>query len=158
MMIRRETEQDFPALYNLVKAAFQTAKVSNGDEQEFVNRLRSGGGYIPEIALAAEDDGVLIGHIMLTRIKIAGDEHSYETLLLAPLSVILEHRNRGVGACLVEESFRRARELGYTSVFSSASPHITAGSGSNHQLNTASRTGMEFRTGMSWHASSFPAR
>ena len=50
-----------------MKLAFETAHVSNGEEQDFVNQLRAEGNYIPRLALVAEEDGKLIGHIMLTR-------------------------------------------------------------------------------------------
>ena len=60
MTIRQATPEDFDAIYSLVKTAFQTAKVSDGDEQDFVLKLRKGR-YIPELELVAEEDGVLIG-------------------------------------------------------------------------------------------------
>ena len=63
MTIRQAKPEDFDAIYSLVKTAFQTAKVSDGDEQDFVLKLRKGH-YIPELELVAEEDGVLIGHIM----------------------------------------------------------------------------------------------
>lgn len=66
-MIREERPADFPALYELVRLAFQTAPVSNGDEQNFVNRLRASDHYLPELALVAEAEGQLLGYIMLTR-------------------------------------------------------------------------------------------
>jgi putative acetyltransferase len=65
MKIRPETPQDFPFLYNFVKDAFKTAKISNGDEQNFVDKLRTIEGYIPELALVAEENSKIIGHIML---------------------------------------------------------------------------------------------
>ncbi|GBF35004.1 hypothetical protein DCCM_4125 [Desulfocucumis palustris] len=40
MIIRRETPEEFSRIYDLVKFAFQTAKVSNGKEQDFVNQRR----------------------------------------------------------------------------------------------------------------------
>ena len=46
MTIRQATPEDFDAIYSLVKTAFQTAKVSDGDEQDFVLKLRKGR-YIP---------------------------------------------------------------------------------------------------------------
>lgn len=116
MVIRRETPEEFAEIYDLVKVAFQTAKVSNGKEQDFVDELRSSGNYIPELALVAEDNGKLIGHIMLTRTYIINGEDKFETLLLAPLSVALEYRNRGVGSDMVKESFKLAKETGYRSV------------------------------------------
>lgn len=117
MIIRKETPQEFPQIYDLVKVAFQTAKVSDGREQEFVNQLRSGGNYIAELALVAEEDGQLIGHIMLTKTAIMEGDVKHETLLLAPVSVALAHRGKGVGSSLIKESFRLAREMGYKSVF-----------------------------------------
>lgn len=117
MIIRRETMQKFPEIYELVKIAFQTAKVSDGKEQDFVDELRSGYNYIPELALVAEENGKLIGHIMLTQTFIANDKHRFATLLIAPLSVVLKHRNKGVGSALIQEGFKLAKERGYTSVF-----------------------------------------
>jgi hypothetical protein len=36
MVISRETPEEFSQIYDLVKAAFQTSKVTNGKEQDFV--------------------------------------------------------------------------------------------------------------------------
>ena len=80
MLIRRERPEEFSRIYDLVKIAFQTAKVTNGKEQDFVNQLRAGDNYIPELALVAEEDGKLIGHIMLTKTYIIGDKRKYEAL------------------------------------------------------------------------------
>jgi putative acetyltransferase len=41
MIIREEQPQEYRAIYELVKTAFKTARVSDGKEQDFVNRLRS---------------------------------------------------------------------------------------------------------------------
>lgn len=108
MIIRKETEKDFDRIYDLVKVAFQTAKVSNGKEQDFATELRNSGNYIPELALVAEEDGKLIGHIMLTKMYITTGDGKFEALLIAPISVLLEYRNKGVGSELINESFRLA--------------------------------------------------
>ena len=123
MMIRQERTEDFAKIYELVKIAFQTAKVSDGKEQDFVNHLRNSNAYTPELALVAEEEGTLIGHIMLNKTRIVKDHIQFETLYIAPLSVILEYRNRGVGTALIKESFRLAREKGYTSVFLVGDPN-----------------------------------
>ncbi len=117
MIIRQEHPPDFHLVYDLVKVAFQTAKVSNGDEQDYVNKLRASPNYISELALVAEEDKKLIGHIMLTKTAIASEESKVEALLIAPLSVALEYRNRGVGSKLLEKSVEIAKKLGYTAVF-----------------------------------------
>ena len=122
MIIRTETHNDYDKIYDLVKTAFETANFSDGDEQDFVVELRESGKYIPELALVAEEDGCLIGHIMLTKLTIKNGEKDYHVLLLAPLCVLLEHRCLGVGAQLVGESFKRAREMGYDSVLLAGDP------------------------------------
>jgi len=116
MIIRPENPEQFPRIYDLVKIAFQTAKASNGKEQDFVNQLRSSGNYITELALVAEENDQLVGHIMLTRTYIDNGGNRFEILLLAPVSVALEFRNRGVGSKLIKEALRLAGEMGYTSV------------------------------------------
>ncbi len=125
MLIRPERPADYGAIYDLVKTAFATAKVSDGTEQDFVKRLRISPGYIPELALVAEEAGALIGHVMLTKIPLLPAEPGRAeeiVLLLAPLCVRLEERDKGVGAALVNEVFARARALGFTAVFLAGDP------------------------------------
>lgn len=117
IIIRQETAEDFTEIYNLVKSAFKTAKVTNGREQDFVNDLRGGECYIPELSLVAEDNGNVVGHIMLSGTYIVSNEAKLSTLLLAPVAVALEYRNKGIGARLINEGLRLAKELGYSSVF-----------------------------------------
>ncbi len=118
--IRPEREADFETIYNLVHRAFETAKVSGGDEPEFIVRMRADENYIPGLALVAESGKELIGHIMLTRTLIRRDtsasRKAYEVLLLAPLAVRLEERGQGVGAALVREAFRLGTEMGFGAI------------------------------------------
>ena len=121
--VRQEREAEFPAIYELIRTAFATAEVSDGDEQDFANRLRIHGNYIPELALVAECQGKLIGHILLTRMYvIQEDGNKFESLLVAPLSVLLEYRDHGVGSALMKEGLRRGRELGYKAAFLCGDP------------------------------------
>lgn len=121
--IRPETEADQDKIYDLIHTAFKTAKVKDGDEQDYAVKLRNGKGYIPELALVAERDGMLVGHIMLTKTCIHQTDGScYEALLVAPLSVLLEYRSRGVGSALMREGLRRAKEMGYQAAFLCGDP------------------------------------
>lgn len=117
MNIRPETAKDFKSIYDLVRRAFETAKVSNGQEQDFVEKLRSGENYLPELALVAEDEGRLAGHIMLTKITVEQEPENWAALLAAPLSVELEHRGQGLGAELMREAVRRAAAKNFPAVF-----------------------------------------
>ncbi len=114
--IRPETPADFAEIHALVKTAFETAKVSNGDEQNFVDRLRAGPTYSAELALVAVEDGEIVGHVMLTTTAIDTATGPRPLLLLAPLAVVLARRSRGVGRALVEEVTARACALGHDAV------------------------------------------
>ena len=126
MHIRQEREQDYPEIYRLVKEAFATAEHAGGNEQDLVEALRKGTAYLPELALVAEEEGVLAGHILLTRASVGGAP----VMALAPLSVRPEFQRRGVGTALMEKAheilvlgseeyypragYRPAEELGVT--------------------------------------------
>ena len=110
LIIRTEHEKEFNQIYDFVRIAFETAQVSDGNEQNFVNELRASENYIPELALVATDNKQLIGHIMLTKFAFKG------MLLLAPLTVKLDYRHQGVGTKLVQKAFELAKEMNYTSV------------------------------------------
>ena len=117
MKIRQAQERDHAAIYELVRAAFATAKVSDGTEQEFVRALRRRDTYRPELELAAEENGQLIGHILLTELPVPGAPENLRALMVAPLCVRLENRSRGLGGRLLQEGGRRAAELGYSALF-----------------------------------------
>jgi len=116
--IRRERKEEYNAIYALIQTAFKTANVKDGDEGDFANGLRNKPGYIPELALVAEAGQKLIGHIMLTKTFVKQpDDSLFEALLLAPVSVLLEYRDIGVGSALIEESCQLAHDMGYKAVF-----------------------------------------
>ena len=110
LTIKCEEKTEFEMIYHFIKEAFETAAVSDGTEQDFVNMLRVSENYIPELALVATDNKQLIGHIMLTKFAFKG------MLLLAPLTVKLDYRHQGVGTKLVQKAFELAKEMNYTSV------------------------------------------
>ncbi|MDL2284529.1 N-acetyltransferase [Oxalobacter sp. OttesenSCG-928-P03] len=117
MLIRPEKPEEFPWLHDFVRTAFATAKVSDGNEQNFVDVLREGVNYVPELALVAEEKGAIIGHIMFTRTYLSSPKGRVEALLLAPVSVELACRDRGIGSALIKEGMKRAAEMGFRAVF-----------------------------------------
>ena len=109
MIIRSEEKEDRESVYSLVKAAFESAEHSDGNEHNLVDALRKGDAFIPELSLVADIDGKIAGHIMFTKAKI-GDSI---VLALAPLSVLPKYQGQGIGSALIKEGHRLARELGY---------------------------------------------
>jgi len=94
-----------------------------------VKKLRGGDTYIPELALVMADgnDGDrLIGHIMLTKIAIKGvkslPKNTFEILLLAPVAIAIDRRNRGLGSDLIREALKKAKNEGYAAVISTGDP------------------------------------
>lgn len=109
MLIRQETNNDYEAVYSVVKQAFACAEHSDGTEQDLVNALRKGEAFVPQLSLVAEIDSSIVGHILFTEAKVGKDT----VLVLAPLSVLPKFQKQGVGAALIKEGHRIAKELGY---------------------------------------------
>jgi predicted N-acetyltransferase YhbS len=57
-----------------------------------------------------------LGHILLTKIKIKNNGHEFQTLILAPVSVLPEFQHQEIGSQLIVEAHQKATELGYKSV------------------------------------------
>ena len=112
MIIRQETHKDFKAVFNLIEEAFKTEKYSDHKEQFLVERLRKSAAFIPELSLVAEIDGKIVGHILITKLKI----NEFDSLALAPVSVLPEFQGKGIGGKLIIESHKKAKELGYQSI------------------------------------------
>ena len=53
---------------------------------------------------------------MLTKLLIENEGSKYDSLALAPVSVVPEHQNKGIGSELISESLKIAKELGFKSV------------------------------------------
>ena len=122
LIIEQENEKDFPVIYELVKIAFQTARVADGDEQDYINKLRQSGNYLSELALVIKDGPHIIGHIMLTKTLLIRDEERLEALLLSPICTRLEYRNQGIGSKLIRYALAKAKELAYPAVFLVGNP------------------------------------
>jgi predicted N-acetyltransferase YhbS len=114
--LRQEKPADYPAVFELIEEAFRNLEISNHQEQFFVERLRKSDAFIPELSLVALLDNKIVGHIVLSKINIKNDEKEFQTLMLAPVSVLPEFQHRGIGSQLINEAHKKAIELGFTSV------------------------------------------
>lgn len=130
--IRQATMADYPAIYQLVETAFKTARVSDGTEQDFVENLRKSDNYLPELELVAEVEGVLVGHVMLTKQIIHTASGQRAALLLAPLCVAFDYRNQGIGGQLMTAVFERAVALSHDAVFLVGDPNYYKQYGFRH--------------------------
>ncbi len=116
LIIRQEQPKDYPLVSNLISAAFKNEPHSDQTESLLVGRLRKSEAFIPELSLVAELDGKIVGHILLTKIKIVNKGNSFESLALAPVSVLPAYQRKGIGRKLILEAHKIAKQLGYKSV------------------------------------------
>ena len=66
--------------------------------------------------MVAEINDQIVGHILVTALIIKGSEKVTQSLSLAPVSVLPDFQNQGIGGKLIEEAHRIAKYLGYSSV------------------------------------------
>ncbi|KOS67975.1 GCN5 family acetyltransferase [Lysinibacillus contaminans] len=116
--IRQEQIEDYVTTEKVVKTAFEGMELSDQTEHELVARIRGAEVFVPELSLVAVDDKTkeIIGHILLSKMKIVNKEHAVESLALAPVSVLPEYQKKGIGKRLMHEALNKAKELGYKSV------------------------------------------
>lgn len=109
--VRSETPEDFQAIYELNKQAF------NGEaEATLINNLRNTKGFIPELSLVALKDDLLVGHILFSLIHIKTDTDKVPVLALAPMAVLPEYQRRGIGTEMVKKGLEKCKDLSYKAI------------------------------------------
>ena len=93
--IRKEKKTDYLQIKEVNDLAF-----NQENEGLLVDKLRLNPKFIAELSIVAVFDDKVIGHILFSPIKIRDDRNSYQSLALAPMSVIPEFQNRGIGGKL----------------------------------------------------------
>ena len=106
--IREERIADVAAREALLDAAYGAARFSKTSE-----RLREGRCPAAGLSLVAVDHCQLIGTVRLWNIT-AGPGR--DALLLGPLAVHPNHRNRGIGTALMRRAIARARLAGHGAI------------------------------------------
>ncbi|MDM1555634.1 N-acetyltransferase [Chryseobacterium indologenes] len=115
--IRQEEVKDYEEVFRLIEKAFKDMEHSDHQEHFLVEKLRKSEAFVPELSLVAEDEnGVIAGHILFTKLKIKNDSETFESLALAPVSVSPEFQNQGIGGQLIQEGHLIAQKSGYQSV------------------------------------------
>src|SRR5262245_9243036 len=116
MIIRLEQPEDVPGIRIVNERAF-----GSSSEADIVDALRRNGKAT--ISLVAEDEGCVVGHILFSPVTVETGERELAGLGLAPVAVLPEFQNRGVGSSLVEHGIERCRDAGHSFVVVLGHPH-----------------------------------
>lgn len=109
--IRQERKEDFREVFELNAIAFE-----QDGEAKLVDALRKNESvFIPQLSLVATEAEKVVGHILFTKIKVVG-EQIHESLALAPMAVLPEYKQKGIGGQLITEGLKIAKNLGFSSV------------------------------------------
>src|ERR1700754_4219750 len=100
--IRPEQADDQNAIYRVNERAFNTS-----DEALLVDQLRQNGKVI--LSLVAVHDGQVVGHILFSPIVIATAGRTIDGVGLAPMAVLPEFQNQGIGSQLVKAGLDACR-------------------------------------------------
>ena len=109
MLIRRERPDDGPAVRAVHQAAFDRPELAGATapEVQLVDELRSAGDSVAALALVAEHDGRVVGHVVCSRADIDGRP----SLGLGPLGVRPDAQRGGVGSALMHAVIAAADAL-----------------------------------------------
>lgn len=114
--IRQESAADQQEVFDLLHEAFKTAEIENPEEPFLVDSLRKAEAFIPELSMVAEYKGQIVGHILLTKIKIKNEKKVFDSLALAPVAVLPPYQGKGIGGMLIKQAHQKAKELGHLSI------------------------------------------
>lgn len=116
LTIHQESSNDIIKVSKIIEEAFKNETYSDHKEHFLVDRLRKSSAFIPELSLVAEFENRLVGHILLTKIKIKNNNETSESLALAPVSIKPLYQKRGIGKALIIEAHKTAKTLGFKSI------------------------------------------
>ena len=108
MIIRPETPADYPAIREILIAAFADPPFSHQTEHLIVEALRSDNALT--LSLVAEIDGKVVGQIAFSPVAIGGKDCGW--LGLGPVAVSPSLQRQGIGQALVNEGLKQIRGLG----------------------------------------------
>jgi putative acetyltransferase len=104
-VIRAETEDDYAAVRLVNEQAF-----GRSGEADLVEALRRRAR--PFISLVAEIEGRIVGHIFFSPVEIETEQSVSKALGLAPMAVLPEFQNQGIGSRLVRKGLEECLHLG----------------------------------------------
>lgn len=144
LTVRQENQADRKVVEEITRKAFYNQYIPGCVEHYLVRIMRDHEDFIPELDFVAELDGRVIGNIMYTKAKLTDEQGREKSILtFGPLCIAPEYQRRGYGKALMEQSFRRAVELGYDVIviFGSPANYVSSGFQSCKKYNICAENG-----------------
>jgi putative acetyltransferase len=108
MIIRPESANDYDSIRSILIAAFADHPYSHQTEHLIVEALRASDALT--VALVAEVDGNVVGHIAFSPVKIDGMNCMW--FALGPVAVLPGFQRQGIGKGLIQEGLKAIRSMG----------------------------------------------
>lgn len=106
MNIRAESADDYAAVRRVNEQAF-----GRPDEAALVDALRKR--VEPHISLVAVVEEQVVGHIFFSPVVIESEAQAFTAMGLAPMAVLPEFQNQGIGSALVRSGLEECRRVGH---------------------------------------------
>ena len=115
MEIRKSTESDRTEIKNIHIKSFGEQKgpvIAN-----LANDLLDDKTAKPLLSLVAIENEKITGHIIFTKVRVSQTTEPVSAQILAPLAVLPNAQNKGVGSKLIKEGLRQLKQSGVYLVF-----------------------------------------
>lgn len=108
--IRAATAGDADAIDSVIRAAFAGTGFGHQGEAELVRMIDADGDALA--SLVAEESGVIVGHVLFSRMGVEADGAALSAAGLAPVSVVPDLQGQGIGDALIRFGIEVLREQG----------------------------------------------
>lgn len=112
LQIELTQESDRQDIFAVIEEAF----AGDAEVSTLVSDLLQDESALPLLSLLARNQGRAVGYVLFTRASL-DPETEYEAVILAPLAVIPEFQNRGIGKALIEAGVERLSQSGVALAF-----------------------------------------
>lgn len=111
MIIRKVKSKDYLAIKEVVIEAFEKSVHGYNKEADLIDAIRMDQSYDPDLELVAVQDGMIVGHGLLSEVSCL--DSKIKGVALAPLSVWPTKQHQGIGSRLLQELENVAKEKKY---------------------------------------------
>ncbi|OWY65008.1 GNAT family N-acetyltransferase [cyanobacterium TDX16] len=119
MIIRCENFTEYTDVFEINQLAF-----GQENEANLVDNIRQLPKFNSALSLVAIESDRLVGHILFSEIAIVSPQGEVTALALAPLAVLPQFQNQGIGSQLVRAGLKQCQVLGYKIVIVLGHPNF----------------------------------